>query len=159
MYVYVLVCVDVCMYVCMYVCVNARTLNQACVLTSCAPQDPSLLSGDFCNKDLSNCRHDRVRSEGMGGGWHNIRLHTNTHISNIRTPSFLWLHCPVAGHLSQTNTHLDISFWLLSSPANGDSHVSNSNRSTPKLHQSTVKSCPTSPPLMISGAMYSTVPQ
>ena len=59
------------------------------------------------------------------------------------------------------NTHLEISFCELSSPegAKGDSLVRSSKMSTPRLHQSTALSCPSSPPLMISGAMYSTVPQ
>lgn len=58
-------------------------------------------------------------------------------------------------------SNLDISFWELSSPegAKGDSQVRSSKRRTPRLHQSTARSCPIPPPRTISGAMYSTVPQ
>ena len=57
--------------------------------------------------------------------------------------------------------YLDISFWVLSSPesAKGDSQVSSSCNSTPRDHQSTMWVWPLPSPLMISGAIYSTVPQ
>lgn len=57
--------------------------------------------------------------------------------------------------------YLDISFCVLSSPesAKGDSQVNSSCSSTPRDHQSTTCVWPLPSPLMISGAIYSTVPQ